>query len=92
MTEEFSLVIPLLGISAIFMTMVNYYKAAFTEPGFLPRGTPYETDYLEKNHDINTDLNDQYFPEPKSIHCVINKCEYIQNFCVSNCCFLFLDK
>jgi hypothetical protein len=63
--------------------MINYYKAAFTEPGFLPRGTPFETNTLESKHKITLDLSGQYFPEPKPLHLNINKCDYLLNFCVS---------
>jgi hypothetical protein len=82
LAEEFSLILPMFGITAIAFTMVNYYKAAFTEPGFLPRGTPHETDFLEKSHSIVTDLDGQYYPEPKSVCLHINKCDYQQTFCV----------
>lgn len=82
LADEFTFLVPMMGIFLIAITMINYYKAAFTEPGFLPRGSPQETDFLEKKHDIITDLNDQYFPVPKSICSVVNKCDYHQNFCV----------
>ena len=62
--------------------MINYYKAAFTEPGFLPRGTPYETDYLERKHGLTLDLEGNYYPDPKSVCLNINNYEYNQNFCV----------
>jgi len=83
LTENFSVLIPLTGFFIIAMTMINYYKAAFTEPGFLPRGTPFETNTIESKHKITLDLSGQYFPEPKPLHLNINKCDYLLNFCVS---------
>ena len=63
--------------------MINYYKAAFTEPGFLPRGTPHETYSVERDNQITLDLSGKYFPEPAGIELFINNCEYRMNFCVS---------
>ena len=70
------------------MTLANYYTAAFTEPGYLPRGTPSETSYLEKRDNITIDLAGDYYPEPKGKVVLINKIPYELKFCVRKILFL----
>ena len=74
---------PLVGCILLIMTVVNYLKCAFTDPGFMPRSAPDETINTEKANDITTDSSGFYYPSPKNRTVEIKNCEYEMRFCVS---------
>lgn len=81
LADKLTIIYPTVGFFLIVMTLVNFYMAAFTEPGFLPHGTASETSYLEKRDHITIDLAGDYYPEPKGKVVQINKIPYELKFC-----------
>ena len=61
-----TIAVPLVGCILLIMTVINYLKCAFTDPGFLPRSAPDETIFTEKINDITTDMSGYYYPSPKN--------------------------
>ena len=64
------------------MSIANYLKCAFTEPGFLPRSLPDETINSEKENNIVTDSEGLYYPLPRTKCIEIKDCYYEVKFCV----------
>ncbi|UJR36071.1 hypothetical protein I4U23_028807 [Adineta vaga] len=61
---------PILFILALFYTISNYLFAALHDPGVVPRPNADEILQTEKENNIQTDLNGNYFPSippPKTI-------------------------
>ena len=83
LAEKLTIIFPLMGYTCMLFTLANYYMAAFTEPGFLPRGEPCETRQMEEKDKITYDVSGEYFPEPKGKIVQINKIDYELKFCVS---------
>jgi palmitoyltransferase ZDHHC9/14/18 len=76
-----TIAVPLVGCILLIMTVINYLKCAFTDPGFLPRSAPDETIFTEKINDITTDMSGYYYPSPKNKTIEIKNCEYEMRFC-----------
>ncbi|CAF4213848.1 unnamed protein product [Rotaria sp. Silwood2] len=53
---------PILFCLALFYTITNYLFASLHDPGILPRPNADETLQVEKEHNIQTDLEGKYFP------------------------------
>ncbi|CAF3141164.1 unnamed protein product [Rotaria sp. Silwood2] len=53
---------PILFCLALFYTITNYLFASLHDPGILPRPNADETLQVEKEHNIQTDLDGKYFP------------------------------
>ena len=70
----------------LILSISNYLKCAFTDPGFLPRATPMDTINTEKINNITVDLSGAYYPAPQNKILEIKGCEYDTRFCV---CVLF---
>ncbi len=64
------------------MSIANYFKCVFTDPGFLPRSLPSETINSEKENKIVTDSEGFYYPLPKNKCIEIKNCSYEVKFCV----------
>ena len=66
----------------LILSISNYLKCAFTDPGFLPRATPCDTINTEKVNNITVDLSGAYYPAPQNKILDIKGCDYDTRFCV----------
>ena len=81
--ENFTVAPHLIGLILLVFSLVNYFAAAFTDPGFFPRSTPHETNYTERTNNITVDFAGDYYPPPKYKEIKINDVSYEMKFCVS---------
>ncbi|CAF2477844.1 unnamed protein product [Rotaria sp. Silwood2] len=73
---------PILFILALFYTMSNYLFASLHDPGVVPRPNADEVLQTEKENNIQTDLNGNYFPSiplPRTI--LIRNFPYSSSYC-----------
>ena len=81
--DNFSVGPFIIAFILLVFTLVNYFAAAFTDPGFLPRSAPHETNFTERTNNITVDFSGEYYPETKYKEMKINDVDYESKFCVS---------
>ncbi|CAF0957976.1 unnamed protein product [Adineta ricciae] len=73
---------PILLSLALFYTVVNYLFAALHDPGVIPRPDADEVLRIEKEHNIQTDLNGKYFPSvPPPTTVLVRNFPYSSSYC-----------
>ncbi|UJR10008.1 hypothetical protein I4U23_014231 [Adineta vaga] len=73
---------PILFSLALFYTISNYLFAALHDPGVIPRPDADEILSVEKEHNIQTDLNGKYFPSvPQPITILVRNFPYSSSYC-----------
>ncbi|CAF3748010.1 unnamed protein product [Rotaria sp. Silwood1] len=73
---------PILFCLALFYTITNYLFAALHDPGVIPRPNADEILLVEKEHNIQTDLEGKYFPSmPPPTTVFVKNCSYTSPYC-----------